>query len=362
MSETESQRDRLIAYTLTPWMTPARCRLLRETFESWTEVPRAPATFLQTLLQLSEPDQAEEVRHPLRAAEMRQRVAAVRKEAVTLLDEGYPPLLKEIIDPPLALFYQGDLAAARGRTALALVGSRRASPYGLNAARHLASALAAAGATIVSGLASGIDAAAHQATLDAGGTTIAVLGTGLDVIYPKGHRRLFRAIADRGLILTEFGPGTPPLKQHFPIRNRIISGLSHATLVIEATSRSGSLITARLAAEQGRDVYAVPGPIFAPGSEGTNRLIQYGAKLIHEADDALCELPGGLVAPREATGTPPSPLAEVLAAFRLEEAVHVDAAALSLRVPVSSLAEPLLQLELEGWVRAVGGGRYVRAK
>jgi DNA processing protein len=316
------------------------------------------------LLHLSETEQAETVRNPLRCAEMRRQVAAVRKEAVTLFDEGYPPLLKEIIDPPLALFYEGDLAAARRPAALALVGSRRASPYGRNAARHLASALAKAGAAIVSGLASGIDAAAHQAALDAGGTTIAVLGTGLDVVYPKSHRRLSRAIARHGLILTEFGPGTPPLKHHFPIRNRIISGLSHATVVIEATSHSGSLITARLAAEQGREVYAVPGPIFSPGSEGTNRLIQYGAKLIHEPDDALYELPGNLAGRGEppASEEVPTTLADVLAVFRMEEATHVDMAATMLRRPVASLAESLLRLELEGWIKAVGGGRYVRRK
>jgi DNA processing protein len=362
MSEPESLRDRMIAYTLFPWLTPARVRLLRETFASWTDVTHASATFLQTLLRLTDRTQVDDVRDPLRKPEMRRQVAAVRNEAVTVLDDAYPPLLREIIDPPPALFYRGDLAAARGPAVVAVVGSRKASQYGKSAAQHLTTGLAAAGATIVSGLAHGVDAVAHQAALDAGAPTIAVLGSGIDVIYPKSHGRLFRNIAERGLILTEFGPGTPPLPPHFPIRNRVISGLSHGTVIVEATTRSGSLITARTAAEQGREVFCVPGSIFSPGSEGTHRLIQYGAKLTHDADDVLSELPGKLAAPRPAPETPPSPLDDVLAVFRREEATHVDVAATQLRRKVSDLAEPLLQLELGGWVRAVGGGRYVRVK
>ena len=362
MSDTETQRDRLIAYTLIPWMTPARSRLLRETFASWTDVCHASATFLQTLLRLTDRSQVDEVRDPLRGPEMRRQVAAVRGEAVTLLDDDYPPLLKEIIDPPLALFYRGDLTAVRRPTVVAVVGSRKASQYARSAAQHLTDALATAGAAIVSGLAHGVDAVAHQAALDAGGPTIAVLGNGIDIVYPKSHGRLFRTIAERGLIVTEFGPGTPPLPPHFPIRNRVISGLSHGTVIVEATTRSGSLITARTAAEQGREVFCVPGSIFSPGSEGTHRLIQYGAKLTHDADDVLSELPGHLAAPAPSRGTPPSPLDDVLAVFRKEEATHIDMAATQLRRNVSDLAEPLLQLELGGWVRAVGGGRYVRVK
>jgi DNA processing protein len=362
MSDTESQRDRLIAYTLIPWLTPARFRLLRETYPSWTDVSRASATFLQTLLRLTDRSQVDDVRDPLRAPEVRLQVEALRGQTVTLLDHDYPPLLKEIIDPPPALFYLGDLAAARSPAIVAVVGSRKASQYARSAAQHLTTALATAGATIVSGLAHGVDAVAHQSALDAGRLTIAVLGTGIDVVYPKSHGRLFRTIAERGLILTEFGPGTPPPPPHFPIRNRVISGLSHGTVIVEATTRSGSLITARTAAEQGREVFCVPGSIFSPGSEGTHRLIQYGAKLTHDADDVLSEIAGNLSAPPPVRETPPSPLDDVLAVFMKEEATHVDIAATQLRRKVSELAEPLLQLELGGWVRAVGGGRYVRVK
>jgi DNA processing protein len=244
-----------------------------------------------------------------------------------------------------------------------VVGSRKASPYAVNAASALTSALAAAGVAIVSGLARGIDAAAHRAALDAGGATIAVLGTGIDVIYPRHHKRLFHDIAARGLVLTEFPPGTPPLPPHFPIRNRVISGLAHGTMIVEATGRSGSLITARTAAEQGREVFAVPGSIFSPGSEGTHRLIQYGAKLIHDVHDVLEELPGHLGRPSDDDDeAPPSPLAGVLAAFTKDDGTHVDAAAAALHRSVSDLAEPLLQLELGGWLRALPGGRYVRVR
>jgi DNA processing protein len=362
MSECQSPRDRLIGYSLLPWMTPARCRLLRESFESWTDVRQAPATFLQTLLRLDDPEQIEEVRDPLRSDAARRLVAAVGQEVVTLIDDAYPPLLREICDPPLALYFRGDLAAATRPAVVAVVGSRKASPYAINAASLLTSALAAAGAAIVSGLARGIDAAAHRAALDAGGTTIAVLGTGIDVIYPRNHKRLFHDIAERGLVVTEFPPGTPPLPPHFPIRNRVISGLAHGTMVVEATGRSGSLITARTAAEQGREVFAVPGSIFSPGSEGTHRLIQYGAKLIHDAQDVLEELPGNLAASRSEEEAPPSTLASVLAAFSRDEGTHVDRAALALHRSVSDIAEPLLQLELGGWLRALPGGRYVRVR
>ncbi|HYO78033.1 MAG TPA: DNA-processing protein DprA, partial [Thermoanaerobaculia bacterium] len=194
---------------------------------------------------------------------------------IAIVDDDYPRMLREIVDPPLALHYLGDRSLI-AQPSLAIVGSRRATPYGVNVAEHLARKLAPTGLTIVSGLARGVDSAAHRAALECGGKTIAVLGTGIDVVYPRSNLSLFRRIAEEGLIVTEFPPGSPPRQEHFPIRNRIISGLSHGTVIVEATSRSGSLITARMAAEQNREVFAVPGSIFSAGAEGTNRLIQYG--------------------------------------------------------------------------------------
>ncbi|HEY2321962.1 MAG TPA: DNA-processing protein DprA [Thermoanaerobaculia bacterium] len=286
----------------------------------------------------------------------------LRDSVITLVDPEYPPLLKEIIDPPLVLHVRGDRSLL-SRHAIAIVGSRRASPYAVNAAKHLATPLASeAMLVIVSGLARGVDAAAHEAALDAGGTTIAVLGTGIDVTYPKSNRALFRRIENQGLIVSEFPPGTPPLALNFPIRNRIISGLSLGTVIVEATGRSGSLITARTAAEQGREVFAVPGSIFSKGTEGTHRLIQYGAKLVHDVNDVIDEIKGlGRLATKP-DPVPPEPLREVLDALSREDAVHVEAAASSLGRTVPAIAESLLQLELGGWVRSLPGSRYVRVK
>lgn len=356
-----SLRDRLIAYALLPAITPARFRLLNEYFESLDDVSKASTRLLQGLLSIDAPA-AEEIRAPLRNDDIRQQVRNLATAALTLADAEYPTLLRQIPDPPPTLFFRGDPALAQ-KPCVAMVGSRRASPYALNAAAHLASQLVSAGVTIVSGLARGVDAASHQAALDAGGTTIAVLGTGIDIVYPRSHKRLFRTIAERGLILTEFPPGTPPLPAHFPIRNRVISGISLGTVIVEATGRSGSLITARTAAEQNREVFAVPGPIFAAGSEGTHRLIQYGAKLVHDAGDILEELPGGLRLPQTEMPAPPeSPLAEVLEVFRKEEATHIDAAAETLQQSIASVSEAVLQLELGGWLRALPGARYVRVR
>lgn len=346
-----STREVCLAYARLPFMTPVRVRLLLEYFHDLREVPGAPAKLLEGLLSLG-PDEIRALKNPMWSDD---------PPAVALVDPEYPALLKEIIDPPLALFYRGDLSLLR-QPLVAIVGSRRASPYGINAARELAQRLVSAEVGIVSGLARGIDAAAHEATLASSGRTIAVLGTGIDVLYPRSNRRLTAQIAEQGLVLSEFPPGAAPLAQNFPIRNRVISGLSLGVVIVEATSRSGSLITARTAAEQGREVFAVPGSIFSPGTEGTHRLIQYGAKLVHDVDDILEELPGGLLARKDQPASLESPLREVLDVFTREDALHIDAAAQKLGRSVATLSEAVLQLELGGWLRALPGARYVRAR
>jgi DNA processing protein len=352
-------RDLLIAWSLLPFLSPSRTRLILEFFDPPTAACRASAATLQGLLKI-DPGQAELVRSPYRDGTMG-RIEALRGSVLTLVDPDYPLLLSHIIDPPLVLHYRGNLALLR-RPALAIVGSRRASPYAINVAQQLARQLSPAGLTIVSGLARGVDAASHEAALDAGGSTIAVLGTGIDVVYPRSNARLFRRIEADGLLVTEFAPATPPVPQNFPVRNRIISGLSLGTVIVEATGRSGSLITARTAAEQGREVFAVPGSIFAPGSDGTHRLIQYGAKLVHDANDVVDELPGRLKLTIAKPEEPPEALREMLEAFRKDEARHIEVAAALLSKPLTALSEPLLQLELGGWLRALPGSRYVRVK
>lgn len=206
---------------------------------------------------------------------------------LTLTDPAYPAALRTISDPPPVLFVRGALDAS---PAVAIIGSRRATPYGLTAAARLATDLAVAGVTIVSGLARGIDGTAHQAALDGGGQTIAVLGCGADVIYPPEHRTLAGAIAARGALVSEFAPGTPPLREHFPRRNRIISGLALGVVVVEGTEDSGALVTVDYALNQGREVFAVPGSIFSRHSRAPNDLLRQGARVVEGAADVLHEL------------------------------------------------------------------------
>ena len=224
-----------------------------------------------------------------RAAAAIRRATAGGITALTWSDPAYPAALAAIADPPFVLWTRG-VAAALERPAVAMVGSRAASPYGLAVAERLAADLAARGIVVVSGLARGVDSAAHRGALAGGGSTIAVLGSGADVIYPPEHASLARDIAATGLVISELVPGTPPLKPFFPLRNRIISGLSRAVVVIEAGEKSGSLITARSALDQGRDVLAVPGNVLSGRNRGAHALLRDGAKIVEDADDILEEL------------------------------------------------------------------------
>ncbi len=209
---------------------------------------------------------------------------------LTMQDADYPVRLRNIYEPPCLLYVKGQLPLIDEEAAIAIVGTRKATPYGIETAQELAYAMAKQGALIVSGGAYGIDTAAHRGALRAGARTVALLGCGIDVIYPAGNEWLYRDVAAAGALVTEYPPGTPPLGQHFPVRNRIISGMCLATVVVEAAERSGALITAHTALEQGRDVFAVPGPIKAPMSRGCNRMIAAGeASLVADTSDVLWE-------------------------------------------------------------------------
>ena len=284
---------------------------------------------------------------------------------VGYFDAAYPDLLRQIPDPPIALWTRGALTSLTDAPVVALVGSRRATPEGLALSRRLARGLAGAGVTVVSGLARGIDAAAHRGVLDAGGATVAILGSGADVIYPRGHRDLAGELAGRGAIISEFPPGTPPLARHFPLRNRIISGLSRAVVVVEASERSGSLITARAALEQGRDVLAVPGDVAAGHHRGCHALIQDGARLVETADDILDELgwrPADGDRQVEPVEAAVNSLTECgLVAQMTPGAPHdLDGlAARTGRAPADLLAA-LARLELAGMITRLPGGQFVR--
>ena len=286
---------------------------------------------------------------------------------VSRADADYPALLREIPRPPERLWVLG--RPLSGVPAVAVVGARRASRAGLAVAGHLASGLARAGVTIVSGFARGIDAAAHRGALEAGGTTVAVFGCGLDVCYPPEHAGLLKELVAGGTAISEFDPGERPLPYYFPVRNRIIAGLSRIVLVVEAAEKSGSLITARYAADYGRDVAAVPGPILTEGCAGTNALLKDGAILVRDVEDVLAELSEpSLLKPATRTGLkaplPPPELdadaAAVLEALDPSEARDTDALLAATRLSAARLSSALVRLELEGLATALPGALFVR--
>jgi DNA processing protein len=299
--------------------------------------------------------------------EARARAALARAEvrgmrAVAWSDPAYPAALAAIIDPPFVLWTRGPLAAL-DRPAVAMVGSRAASAYGVSVAARLAADLAARGVAVVSGLARGIDSAAHRGALDGGGVTVAVLGSGLDVIYPPEHATLAKAIEENGLLLSELVAGTPPLRPFFPLRNRIISGLSRAVVVIEAGEKSGSLITARCALEQGREVLAVPGNVLGGRYRGAHALLRDGAKIVESVDDILEEMRGdwGLSPSAPPASRAPATRDPILACLIPGEATDLDQIAARTGMPAGRLLSRLFDLELQGSVTRAGGGRYVRS-
>jgi DNA processing protein len=277
---------------------------------------------------------------------------------LTLADDAYPKALLEIADPPTLLYVRGNPALLQKR-GLAMVGSRNATPQGLQTAENFARTLANRGLCIISGLALGIDAAAHRGALAAGGETIAVIGTGADRIYPARNKELALAIVERGAIISEFPLGTPAIAANFPRRNRIIAGLSRGVLVVEAAPESGSLITARLAGEQGREVFAIPGSIHSPVARGCHKLIKQGAKLVETANDVLEEL-GNFTSPViSAETTPPADVHPLLVALG-HDPCSLDDLVEHTGQSADQLLPELLMLELSGQIATLPGNRYQR--
>ena len=300
-----------------------------------------------------------------------ERLQATEISLTTLEDADYPETLRWIPEPPLVLYVWGALRH-EDSLAVAVVGSRKPSPYGQLAAQRLSTELAQYGFTVVSGLARGVDSLAHHGALQAGGRTIAVLGSGINVVYPPEHRRLYEAIRNQGAVVSEFPFDTKPDRWNFPRRNRIISGLALGTLVVEASDQSGSLHTARHALEQGREVFAVPGRIDLPSSRGTNNLIKRGAKLVEGIDDILEEFPAAVrLAMRQrgtalrSTDAPPMPTdltpdeARVLGLIQSEE-IHIEAIIHASQLPAQAVVSILLTLELRGLVRQFPGTFFAR--
>ena len=278
---------------------------------------------------------------------------------------GYPALLRAVPSPP-ALWVRGALAADDA-LAVAIVGARRATPYGLATAERVAAELAARGVTIVSGFARGIDSAAHRGALEAGGRTLAVLGCGVDVVYPPENRALVRAIEARGALLSQFAPGTPALAGHFPARNRTLAGLALGVLVVEAAERSGALITAGFAGDLGREVFAIPGRITSALSAGTHRLIQDGAKLVSCWQDIVSELSepwrravrSSVHDAAQAAPEVASDEGTMLALLTPDEPQHIEELIARSGLAAARAATALVALELQGWVRQLAGQRWV---
>ncbi len=313
------------------------------------------------------------------AVGQQERVRAAGADLLTIRDPRYPAQLKEIFDPPVVLFARGR-AELLDSVMLAVVGTRRPTPYGLAVAERLGGDLARAGTTIVSGMARGIDTAAHKAALAAGGDTVAVLGCGVDVIYPAENRRLAAEIVEKGLILSEFPMGSAAFPQNFPIRNRVISGLSAGVLVVEGAQYSGSAITAKLAMDQGREVFAVPGNITSNASWGPNLLIKQGAKLVQDWNDVITELPVEVrrrlwersrMSSGDATNRglqaslPNSPMGELgrrlLEILKPDAPLHIDQLLESLSdFSTTELIAALFDLELNGQVKQLPGKNFVK--
>lgn len=303
---------------------------------------------------LSVPHRLERARADATEAMRAARVAGMH--ILTWSDTGYPTLLATIADPPPVLWIRGQVDALR-TPAVAVVGSRAGSAYAREVGRELGSALAARGVTVVSGLARGIDAAAHQGALAADGRTVAVMGSSVDIVYPPEHTGLVAAVTGRGAVVSELPPGTGPRPAHFPMRNRLISGLSRAVVVVEAAERSGSLITARLALEQGREVMAVPGNALSGRNRGAHALIKDGAKLVETVDDILVEI-GPAPAEECRPSMPSDPVLRQLApgdSYDLDELIALSG------LDGPRLLPHLLSLELEGRLARVPGGRFRRA-
>lgn len=290
----------------------------------------------------------------------------IQEQGITVItweDDGYPHRLKEIDQPPPVLYVKGELSPD-DEWSVAIVGTRNVTSYGRQVTAEIASLLSGSGVTIISGMARGVDAIAHQVALNTGGRTIAVFGAGVDRIYPPEHRGLADRIIERGALISDYAPGTPPEASNFPARNRIISGLALAVVVTEAGQRSGALITASFAADQGREVFAVPGSIKSPQSRGTNRLIQDGASLVQDPKDILDVLSLTMVTQHRAARVvlPADAVEAQLFQTLGHEPMHIDEIGAKTELPIDKVSATLALMELKGMVRQVGGMNYVAVR
>ncbi len=369
-----------IALNMTPGVGPRAATMLLERFGSADAVFHARRTELESLrLKPETIDSIIKREFYDRAASELERVKELGGDILILDDGSYPALLREIDDPPPVLYVRGDWQACFDQPCIGVIGSRKCSTYGENASEMLSRDLASRGITVVSGLARGIDTAGHRGAIRGQGKTVAVMGTGLDSIYPKENNGLVREIiAAGGCVVTQFPLGTPPIPENFPYRNRIISGLSHGVVIIEASERSGSLITARLAMEQNREVMAVPGNITSRNSFGTNYLIKTGAKLVQQWQDIVAEMPSEISAAilppkideqkaEDAKRQPelvPADMTDnerkVWDALTADESTHIDALLEASGLSFGDLNSALVALDIRDLIRVLPGKHYAR--
>jgi DNA processing protein len=353
-----------VGFNLVKGIGAVRLQGLRDHFGSLELAWQAPLDALQAA-GLS-PKLAERVVQARASVDLEKYLAQVAAQGIHILtweDDLYPPRLKEIDQPPPVLYVRGELTA-EDFWAVAIVGTRRVTAYGRQVTEELASFLAANGVTVVSGLARGVDAIAHQSALKGGGRTLAVLGCGVDRVYPPEHAQLAEKMMSGGALISDYAPGTPPDASNFPPRNRIISGLSMATVVVEAGETSGALITAQFAADQGREVFAVPGNILAPQSKGTNRLIAQGARPMLSGRDLLDVLNLTRITQQRQVrkALPMDEIEARLLGVLTHEPLHVDEIRHQTGLPIERVSATLTMMELKGLVRQVGGMNFVAVR
>lgn len=350
-----------LAFMHVPGIGPSRMRALWDQFGSLGSAWNASDPDLRDVLPRPLYEAVQNARNDIDVPALYEASTRNGARITCLADDDYPALLREAPGPPPILYYRGQIIET-DTVAVAIVGTRKVTAYGREMAYRIAYDLARAGVTIVSGLALGVDGVAHRAALEADGRTLAVLGSGIDVIYPGRHRDLARKIEQQGAVITEYAPGTPPDRFNFPPRNRIISGLSRGVVVVEAPERSGALITVDFAAEQGRDAFAVPGPVHAPASAGCHRILREGATLVRSAEDVLEDLHIRAI-DRDEPQDPPVTLSTEerrLLSVLTSQPQHIDDIAAQLGSTVNDVSGELMMLELQGSVQSGGGGYYSR--
>jgi len=358
------QKKFWVGFNLVKGIGAARLRMLLNFFEDIETAWTAPAGQLRDAgLSQKIVDALIQVRMDNSLEKIWRQILDKGIQVITWEDDEYPRRLKEIGQPPPVLYVRGEVGV-NDEWSIAVVGTRRITAYGRQVTEEIAGALASSGLTVISGLARGVDSIAHKAALNAGGRTIAVLGSGVDIVYPNEHRALAERIITQGALISDYPPGTPPEGINFPPRNRIISGLSLGVIVVEAGEKSGALITAEFAADQGRDVFAVPGPVYAPQSAGCNRLIQQGAYMLLKPRDVLESLDLNLVVEKRAarSALPANQTEAQLMSYLSQQPMHVDEIQARTNLPVENVTASLTMMELKGMVKQVGGMRYVAVR